>query len=130
MRKLWLLVSAGAVGVLYLFFRQREQKSQPVKQGREIERGLASWYGPGFQGKPTKSGEPFDVNKMTAAHKTLPMDTMVQVVDTDTGNSVIVRINDRGPFVEGRIIDLSQRAAEELGMTARGVANVSLRLAP
>ncbi len=65
---------------------------------------------------------------MTAAHKTLKFQTMVQVVDTDTGNSVVVRINDRGPYVDGRIIDLSQKAAEELGFKGRGVANVVLRL--
>lgn len=128
MRKLWLLVSAGAVGILYLLFKQ-EQSVVPTQQGREVDRGLASWYGAAYQGRPTKSGELFDVNKMTAAHKTLPMGTMVQVIDTDTGNSVVVKINDRGPFVPGRVIDLSQRAAEELGMKDRGVANVVIRLA-
>lgn len=135
MRKIWFVVGGAVLGTLYLIFRERQPDQldssnggQP-RLGPELERGLASFYGSFFQGKPTASGEPFDVNKMTAAHKTLPMQTMVQVTDMDTGNSIVVRINDRGPFVAGRVIDLSQGAAQQLGIIQRGIANVSLRLA-
>ncbi len=92
------------------------------------EEGLASWYGGKFQGRRTASGERFDTNKLTAAHKTLPFDTTVKVTNLENDRTVEVRINDRGPFVEGRVIDLSRAAAEALGMTGRGVARVSLEL--
>ena len=88
--------------------------------------GIASWYGPGFHGKTTANGEPYDMYAFTAAHKTLPFGTVVRVVDLDTGRSVVVRINDRGPFVPGRIIDLSYAAAEALGILDRGTARVGL----
>ena len=92
------------------------------------EEGLASWYGGKFQGRKTASGERFDTNKLTAAHKTLPFNTVVKVTNSENDRTVEVRINDRGPFVQGRIIDLSRAAAEALGMTGRGVARVSLEL--
>jgi rare lipoprotein A len=95
--------------------------ARPALAGQE---GLASWYGGKFQGRTTSSGEIFDTNLLTAAHKSLPFGTVVRVTDLDTGSSTVVRINDRGPFVEGRIIDLSRAAAEELGMVGRGVARV------
>jgi rare lipoprotein A len=97
----------------------------PAFAGQE---GLASWYGGKFQGRTTSSGEVFDTNLMTAAHKSLPFGTVVKVTDLDTGSSTVVRINDRGPFVEGRIIDLSRAAAEQLGMVGRGVARVSVEV--
>ncbi len=90
--------------------------------------GIASWYGPGFHGKRTSSGEIYDMNALTAAHKTLPLGTIVKVVDLETGRSVIVRINDRGPFIPGRIIDLSYAAAQELGMIEKGTARVGLKI--
>jgi len=90
------------------------------------EVGIASWYGPGFHGKTTANGELYDMYAFTAAHKTLPFGTVVEVVDLDTGRSVVVRINDRGPFVPGRIIDLSYAAAEALGILERGTARVGL----
>lgn len=96
--------------------------------GNVIERGGASWYGPGYEGHPTANGESFDPSAMTAAHKHLPFGTRVMVTDTTTRKSVIVRINDRGPFVAGRIIDLSAAAADALGSRARGVVDVELRL--
>lgn len=92
------------------------------------EIGIASWYGPGFHGKRTANGEIYDMYAMTAAHKTLPFGTIVRVVDLDTGRSVVVRINDRGPFVKGRIIDLSYAAAQELGMVKKGLAKVGLKI--
>ncbi len=90
--------------------------------------GIASWYGPGFHGKRTANGEIYDMYAMTAAHKTLPFNTIVRVVDLDTGRSVVVRINDRGPFVPGRIIDLSYAAAKELGILEKGLARVGLKV--
>lgn len=88
--------------------------------------GVASWYGPGFQGRPTANGEIYDQNALTAAHKTLPFGTKVMVTNLRTGNRVIVRINDRGPFIEGRTIDLSRNAAAALDMLGAGVEVVRL----
>jgi rare lipoprotein A len=96
--------------------------------GAPPEEGLASWYGGKFHGRLTSNGEVFDTNTMTAAHKELPFDSLVKVTDLDNGRSTVVRINDRGPFVEGRIIDLSRAAAEELDMVGRGVARVRLEV--
>lgn len=95
----------------------------PSAQGF-VEEGLASWYGEDFHGKPTSCGEPYDMWAMTAAHKTLPLGTHVKVTHKQTGRSVIVRVNDRGPFVSGRVIDLSCRAAQELGSFRPGLAPV------
>ena len=92
-----------------------------------VERGLASWYGEDFHGRRTSSGDPYDMYAMTAAHKTLPLPTYVQVTALDTGNRVVVRVNDRGPFVEGRIIDLSYIAAVKLGVAVAGTARVEVR---
>ncbi len=92
------------------------------------EDGLASWYGGKFHGRMTSSGEMFDTNSLTAAHRTLPFGTIVKVTNLDNGRSVLVKINDRGPFVEGRIIDLSRAAARQLGMIDTGVARVSLQI--
>jgi rare lipoprotein A len=88
------------------------------------QRGMASWYGPGFYGKPTASGEIFRADLYTAAHKTLPLGTKVTVINLNNNKRVKVKINDRGPFVEGRIIDLSKIAAEKLDMLESGVAPV------
>lgn len=90
--------------------------------------GVASYYGKRFAGRPTASGERFDPAQMTAAHRTLPFGSMVRVVDERTGNAVVVRINDRGPFHGGRVIDLSRAAAEEIGMVRAGKADVRLEL--
>lgn len=89
--------------------------------------GIASYY---WQEQMTATGERFDKRALTAAHKTLPFGTKVRVTRVDNGDSVVVRINDRGPFTPGRVIDLSERAAEEIGMTGRGVATVQLEVLP
>ncbi|MCW4151147.1 septal ring lytic transglycosylase RlpA family protein [Halomonas sp. 18H] len=89
--------------------------------------GVASYYADRFHGQTTASGEPFDQTNLTAAHKSLPFGTRVVVTRQDNGRQVEVVINDRGPFIEGRIIDLSKRAARELGMLGRGVAPVELK---
>ncbi len=88
--------------------------------------GIASWYGPDFHSKKTSNGEIYDMYDMTAAHKTLPMNTVVKVDNLDNGKSVIVRINDRGPFVRGRIIDLSNKAARDIEMVGKGTAKVNI----
>ncbi|MBI9105012.1 MAG: septal ring lytic transglycosylase RlpA family protein [Spirochaetales bacterium] len=90
------------------------------------ETGMASWYGGKFQGRQTASGEIFDTNLMTAAHKTLPFGTIVKVVNLDNELETTVKINDRGPFVTGRIIDLSRAAADEIKMVGAGVARVQI----
>lgn len=93
---------------------------------REHQRGYASWYGPGFHGKLTASGQRYDMHAMTAAHRTLPFGTMVLVKSLATGREVLVRITDRGPFVAGRVLDLSRAAAVDLGMLAVGLNQVAL----
>jgi rare lipoprotein A len=89
--------------------------------------GEASWYGPQHHGRKTASGEVFDQNRLSAAHTTLPLPSLVEVTDLATGRKLKVRVNDRGPFVPGRIIDLSKAAAEQLGIRTRGVAKVRVR---
>jgi len=96
-----------------------------VATGEEYS-GIASWYGPDFHGKKTASGEPYDMYADTAAHKTLPMNTIVRVTSIDNGKSAVVRINDRGPFVAGRIIDLSYSAGKAIGLDKTGTAPVKL----
>jgi peptidoglycan lytic transglycosylase len=92
------------------------------------ETGLASWYGPEFHRKRTASGERFDMEALTAAHRNLPFDAYVRVTNIATGRSVVVRINDRGPFAADRIIDLSARAARQLGIKEDGVARVRIEV--
>lgn len=92
-----------------------------------IERGIASWYGSKFHGRPTSSQEPFDMYKVTAAHRTLPLPTYAQVTNLENGRSIIVRINDRGPFHGNRLIDLSWAAAEKLDVVSQGTALVEVR---
>lgn len=93
------------------------------------QRGEASWYGPNFAGRPTANGEIFDPSRLTAAHPSLPFDTRVRVTSLENGRSVVVRINDRGPFARGRVIDLSRAAAEAIGLIGSGVADVRIELA-
>ena len=109
------------------------EKVSPVKRDfvpesaeREQMDGYASWYGIDFHGKLTANGERYDQGKMTAAHKILPMNTIVRVINRENNRSVVVRINDRGPYKKNRIIDLTKKAAEELGFAKQGVARVSL----
>lgn len=96
----------------------------------QIEQGEASWYGPGFHGNNTANGEVYDQRALTAAHKTLPFGTLVRVYSSVTARCVFVRINDRGPFIDGRIIDLSQAAAEQIGMSGVAPVQVEVWAAP
>ena len=100
------------------------------ENARFYERGIASWYGPRFHGRRTASGETFDQYQLTAAHPRLPFGTRVLVRREDTGETVVVRINDRGPFKKGRIIDLSYAAARAIGLIEVGLAEVSLYVLP
>ena len=99
----------------------------PHEQPDYDETGIASWYGPTFYGHPTSDGEIFDAQALTAAHRTLPMPVNVRVTDLENGRSLIVRVNDRGPFAKGRIIDLSERAAKLLGYYDKGTARVRVQ---
>ena len=91
------------------------------------ETGIASWYGPDFDGKATANGERYDMNALTAAHRTLPMPTVVRVTNLENGRSIRLRVNDRGPYARGRIIDVSRRAAQMLGFHANGTARVRVQ---
>jgi rare lipoprotein A len=91
-----------------------------------VQRGIASWYGPKFHGRRTSSGETYNMNAMTAAHKSLPLPTMVRVTNLENGKTAVVKVNDRGPFAHDRIIDLSRAAAQDLGVIGPGTAEVEI----
>jgi rare lipoprotein A len=101
-------------------------KARPAANVTQV--GKASWYGPRFHGRKTANGEIFDQHAMTAAHRRLPLGTIVAVTSLDTGRTVKVRINDRGPYVRGRIIDLSRAAARKLGLIGQGVGRVKVKV--
>jgi len=94
----------------------------------QSQTGVASYYHDRFQGRKTASGVRYNKNVLTAAHKTLPLGSKVKVTDTRSGRSVVVKINDRGPYVKGRVIDLSRAAAKEIGLTKKGVAKVKVEV--
>lgn len=120
-----------AVGLAILALVAPEaQTAVPVQATFKPETGIASWYGDVFHGRKTANGELYDMLAMTAAHKSLPFGTLVLVTVLDTGRQVIVRINDRGPFIEGRIIDLSKAAAVQIGLDRTGIAEVRIQPAP
>jgi rare lipoprotein A len=124
---------ATAVAGCGLFGKRKPPRPAPVAiaEPGSREQGIASWYGPGFHGRRTANGEIYNQFAMTAAHQTLPADTRVRVTNLTNGRSVVVRINDRGPFVDDRIIDLSYAAAREIEMIGPGTAPVRLEvLAP
>lgn len=101
-------------------------QAQPQEtSGKVLQSGRASWYGPGFHGRRTASGETFNTNELTAAHRTLPFGTRVRVVNQHTGRSVVVRINDRGPYAHGRVIDLSRASAQAIGISGVGSVTVA-----
>lgn len=125
MRSSWLAAPAVAAA-LTLGSAHAFSQSTPEEGVVFREQGEASFYGPGFDGKPTASGETFDQDAMTAAHPKLPLGTEVTVTDAKTGKQVEVEVNDRGPYVDGRDIDLSKGAAERLGITKEGVAEVTI----
>lgn len=123
MQKL-LRVAAGATLSLVLAVAPLTQ----VHANERVLSGVASWYGPGFQGRQTANGERYNMNEMTAAHKSLKFGTRVKVTNQTNGLSVVVRINDRGPYVGSRIIDLSKSAARALDMIGPGTASVTVEV--
>jgi rare lipoprotein A len=100
----------------------------PAEDWNYDETGIASWYGPDFHGKRTANGELYDMNQVTAAHKTLPMPSLVRVTNLENGRMIVVRVNDRGPYSRGRIIDMSRRAAQLLGFEQGGTAKVRVQI--
>lgn len=109
-------------------YKIQGKKYTPKYRTAYSQEGMASWYGPGFQGKKTANGERFDTHKLTAAHQTLQLPSFVKVTNLENGKSVNVRVNDRGPFAKDRIIDLSMAAAQRLGFKHKGVAHVRVDL--
>ena len=106
---------------------KKNTKNNRVKSNGVL-RGVSSWYGPNFHGKLTANGEVYDMYGVTAAHKTLTLNTVVRVTNLDNGKSLILRINDRGPYVDGRILDCSFGAAKKLGFHEQGTANVEIKI--
>lgn len=111
-------------------YRIAGQSYRPAEDFELVQQGIASWYGPGFHGRLTANGERYDMNAMTAAHRTLQLPSVVVVENLDNGSQVIVRVNDRGPYVDNRVIDLSQRAARALNFDTRGLARVRIAVLP
>ena len=110
-----------------LSYKVAGKRYQPTKKIESFSQtGKASWYGPGFHGKKTSSGERFDMNTLSAAHRTLPIPSYARVTNLSNGKSIVVRINDRGPFHGNRVMDLSKAAAKELGFIHTGTANVKV----
>jgi len=123
-RKVTLAIASLFIAGSALLAAPVAQAEPAATSGRVIQSGHASWYGPGFHGRRTASGETFNTHDMTAAHRTLPFGTKVRVVNKRTGKSVVVRINDRGPYAHGRVIDLSKASAQAIGIS--GVDSVTV----
>jgi rare lipoprotein A (peptidoglycan hydrolase) len=130
-----LIVLTGLVPCLLLFMAvtpslEAPLVAKPTQTVRPLKVwfGDASWYGPTFEGRTTASGELYDMTASTAAHAKLPFGSMVRLINTRTGRSAVVRINDRGPFVKGRELDVSYQVAERLGIINRGVARLRMEL--
>jgi rare lipoprotein A len=123
-RRNW-LVALAAIVSMPVVVQAAEARSAAGLKRSHGQQGLASWYGPGFQGRKTASGERFNTGALTAAHRTLPFGTRVRVVNRANGRSVVVRINDRGPYAHGRIIDLSRASASAIGISGVGRVEVA-----
>jgi rare lipoprotein A len=130
-----LIVLAGLLPCLLLFMAltpslEAPLVAKPTQTVRPLKVwfGDASWYGPTFEGRATASGELYDMTASTAAHMSLPFGSMVRLINTRTGRSAVVRINDRGPYVKGRELDVSYQVAERLGIINRGVARLRMEL--
>ena len=119
---------AAVLAVVIVFIATGRVPGPSGGDNAPVQRGLASWYGPRFHGEPTAQGELFNMNALTAAHRSLPLGTRVRVTHLENGRSVVVRINDRGPYKRGVIIDLSRRAAHEIGMVQQGRARVRVEV--
>ncbi len=128
MRRSWWLAGAVAVGAWAGCTSKatREDDGERASARTWLDEGLASYYGPGLEGNRTASGEKLDSKALTAAHRELPFGTCVRVVNMENGRSVQVRVNDRGPFVKGRVVDVSLAAAQKLALVDKGLARVRL----
>ena len=129
MKTFFLSIAVCILATPTLFAANRSEKLNP--DGDKVvstSRGMASWYGGRWIGRKTANGEIYRAADMTAAHRTLPFGTRVRVTDLKTGESTVVRINNRGPFIRGRVIDLSEAAASDIGMKRRGVVGVKLEV--
>jgi rare lipoprotein A len=124
----FLFLSGCGTGSPRFTSRERIEPPSPEPVSSSQLVGVASYYADDFNGKKTASGEVYDMNELTAAHRTFPFGTKVKVTNVDTGKSVVVRINDRGPFKDDRVIDLSLGAAKQLGLIAMGTARVILQV--
>jgi rare lipoprotein A len=120
--------ASGGTSVQKVSVEPDSTKTSRKRSAKHALNGTASWYGPAFHGKKTASGEIYDQTKLTAAHKTLPLGSKARVTNLENGSAVEVEINDRGPFVDGRIIDLSRAAAGALGLIKSGTAPVRVEL--
>lgn len=123
-----LSVALLALLALALHGCARERGPESMPRGGHEETGLASWYGPKYHGRTTASGERYNMFDLTAAHRTLPFGTRLRVTNLLNGKQVLVRVNDRGPFVKGRVIDVSYEAAKRLEMTQAGVVRVRVEV--
>jgi len=130
LRRTLAMLMAGAYLALGGFSTNHAAPAEVAKTAGTAEVGVASYYADKYHGKTTASGETFDMNALTAAHRTLPFGTLVRVTQLENNRSVVVRINDRGPFIEGRVIDLSRAAAEQLQITRAGLAKVKVEIVP
>ena len=124
-RKVTLILASLFISGMASFSSPSAHAEPSHASGKAVQSGRASWYGPGFHGRRTASGETFNTHDLTAAHRTLPFGTKVRVVNKKTGKSVVVRINDRGPFAHGRVIDLSKASAQAIGISGVGPVTVA-----
>jgi rare lipoprotein A len=124
-RKVTLALAGLFISGSTIFLSPAAYAEPDTSSSKVIQSGRASWYGPGFHGRRTASGETFNTNDLTAAHRTLPFGTKVRVVNKKTGKSVVVRINDRGPYAHGRVIDLSKASAQAIGISGVGSVDVA-----
>jgi rare lipoprotein A len=129
LRSVFMLAALGVTFASGPVTAAQSHKKNPKICGESqlLGEGRASWYGPGFHGRKTANGEVFNMNAMTAAHKTLPLGTYLHVENPETGVSHVVRVNDRGPYIKGRVLDLSKQAAIRLGLEEQGVGKVIMR---
>lgn len=131
LRELWTRrVVIGAAAVLAAGCGAARRDGPVYEAPPPVQVGKSSWYGAAFAGRPTASGEIFDPSRLTAAHRTLPLGAIVRVTNLDNGRSVVLRVNDRGPFVGDRVLDVSEAAARSLGFRARGIARVAIEWPP
>ncbi len=127
-RALGVAVIAASVFAAFVFSAPPQGIAHQTGSVVQTISGAASWYGPKFHGRTTASGEPFDMHRLTAAHRTLPFGTRLRVINEANGKSVVVRVNDRGPFAGKRVIDLSRKAAQAIGLLKRGVGRVKIEV--